>query len=230
MSASFPDRSFIESLHRDHSQLRVLIVEDHPLVASATVDLLRREYPGMNPVVVGSAPAAIEQAASDDWFRIFVDLGVPGANGLSLVRMLKELGLASRCCVVTATKDDRMVAEARRMGVLGYIEKSTAVDQFCRAVHDIVLGLPVFPVASAGSEPKIPQLTSRQLAVLCLLYKGLSSKQIAHELEIAEGTVKNHTLALLRALGAANRAHAVARGLELGLLESAVDCELASPR
>jgi DNA-binding CsgD family transcriptional regulator len=48
--------------------------------------------------------------------------------------------------------------------------------------------------------------------------KRLSSKQIAHELEIAEGTAKNHTLALLRALSATNRAHAVAQGLELGLV------------
>ena len=81
-------------------------------------------------------------------------------------------------------------------------------------------GVPVFPTASADSEPRVPQLTSRQLAVLQLLHKGLSSKQIAHELEIAEGTAKNHTLALLRALSATNRAHAVARGLELGLVET----------
>lgn len=198
--------------------LRVLIVEDHPLVASATADLLRKHYPIVSPIVVDSAPAAIEQVASDDWFRVFVDLGVPGASGLSLLRTLRELGVIRRCCVVTAIKDDRLVAEARRLGVLGYIEKSWSVEQFCRSLHDIVQGLPVFPASSERLEPRVPQLTLRQLAVLRLLHQGLSSKQVAHELRIAEGTVKNHSLAVLRALGATNRAHAVARGLELGLL------------
>lgn len=64
----------------------------------------------------------------------------------------------------------------------------------------------------------MPQLTSRQLAILRLLHRGLSSKQVAQELRIAVGTVKNHSLAMRRALGATNRTHAVARGLELGLL------------
>jgi DNA-binding NarL/FixJ family response regulator len=202
------------------SNLPVLIVEDHPLVAVATADLLRRYYPLMRPVVVDSAPAAVESAASDDWFRIFVDLGVPGAQGLSLVRMLRELGVVRRCCVITALKDERLIAEARRIGVLGYIEKSCSVEQFCRSLHDIMSGQPVFPVYATPLQTRAPQITSRQLAVLRLLHKGFSSKQVAHELQIAEGTVKNHTLALLRALGATNRAHAVARGVELGLVES----------
>ncbi len=199
--------------------LRVLIVEDHPLVASATADLLRKHYPTVCPIVVDSAAAAIERAASDDWFRIFVDLGVPGARGLSLLRSLGELGVIKRCCVITATKDDSLVAEARRLGVLGYIEKSWSVEQFCRSLHNIVQGSSVFPESSECLQPRVPQLTSRQLAVLRLLHQGLSSKQVAHELQIAEGTVKNHSLAVLRALGATNRAHAVARGLELGLLQ-----------
>jgi DNA-binding NarL/FixJ family response regulator len=202
------------------SNLSVLIVEDHPLVAAATADLLRKQYPLMRTVVVDSAPAAIESAASDDWFRIFVDLGVPGAKGLSLLRMLRELGMIRRCCVITAVRDDGLIADARRIGVLGYIEKSCPVEQFCRSLHDIMLGQPVFPVFPTLREARTPQITSRQLAVLRLLHRGYSSKQVAHELQIAEGTVKNHTLALLRALGAANRAHAVARGVELGLLES----------
>ncbi len=198
---------------------RVLIVEDHPLVASATADLLRKHYPIVSPTVVDSATAAVEQAASHDWFRIFVDLGVSGARGLSLLRTLGELGVIRRCCVITAARDDAFVVEARRLGVLGYIEKSWSVEQFCRSLHDVMQSLPVFPAISDHLESRAPQLTSRQLAVLRLLHQGLSSKQVAHELQIAEGTVKNHSLAVLRALGATNRAHAVARGLELGLLQ-----------
>jgi two-component system response regulator DesR len=199
--------------------LRVLIVEDHPLVASATAELLRKQFPEVSPTVADTAVAAIEQAASFDWFRIFVDLSVPGARDLSLLRGLVELGVIDRCCVITALKDNWLVAEARRLGVLGYIEKSWSVAQFCRSLTDIMQNLPVFPATSGRQEAQVPQLTLRQLAVLRLLHQGLSSKQVAQELRIAEGTVKNHSLAVLRALGATNRAHAVARGLELGLLQ-----------
>jgi DNA-binding NarL/FixJ family response regulator len=198
---------------------RVLIVEDHPLVAEATADLLRKQYPQLQQVVVGTASAAMECTAQD-WFRIFLDLNVPGATGLSLVRVFKDCGLVQRCCIVTAAKDEFWVAEAKRLGVLGYIEKSSTVEQFRSALHDIVRGVQVFPATLGEATARVPQLTSRQLSVLRLLHKGLSSKQVAHELTIAEGTVKNHTLALLRALDASNRAHAVARGIELGLLES----------
>jgi DNA-binding NarL/FixJ family response regulator len=215
---------FLDSVPSSEPNPNVLIVEDHPLVAAATADLLRKQHPTLQQVIVDCTQAAVEQAAAGDWFRIFVDLSVPGARGLSLVRTFKELGLAQRCCVITATRDERLVAEAKRLGVLGYIEKSCTVETFCRCIYDIVHGVPVFPAAVAGSEPRIAQLTSRQLAILRLLYKGLSSKQIAYQLQIAEGTVKNHTLAVLRALDASNRAHAVVRGLELGLLESIV-CE-----
>jgi DNA-binding NarL/FixJ family response regulator len=214
MSASDPDSTF-----------RVLIVEDHPLMAAATGDLLRSQFPGMSLGGGGSGPTRHEQAGKDDWLRIFVDLCVPGACGLSLLRAFKKLGVVRRCCVVTASRDDRFVAEARRIGVLGYIPKSSTVAEFSRSVRDIMRGVPVFPASFADPEPRVPQLTSRQLAVLQLLHKGLSSKQIAHELEIAEGTAKNHTFALLRALSATNRAHAVARGLELGLVETVAACE-----
>jgi DNA-binding NarL/FixJ family response regulator len=199
--------------------LRVLIVEEHPLVATATAELFRKQFPGVSRTVVDSAHAAIEHAATVDWFRIFVDLAVPAARGLSLLRGLGVLGVIDRCCVVTALRDDWLVAETRRLGALGYIEKSWSVAQFRRSLSDIMQNLTVFPVASEHQEPRVPQLTSRQLAVLRLLHQGLSSKQVAQELRIAEGTVKNHSLAVLRALGATNRAHAVARGLELGLLQ-----------
>jgi DNA-binding NarL/FixJ family response regulator len=77
----------------------------------------------------------------------------------------------------------------------------------------------VMSIASESQKMQMPQLTERQLAVLRLLHQGMSSKQVAQKLRIAEGTVKNHSLAVRRALGASNRAHAVALGLKLGLIQ-----------
>lgn len=202
--------------------LRVLIVEDQPLVAAATSVLLQEQFPCVSTTVVDSATAAIEQVTAADWFRIFVELSVAGARELSLLRRLEELGVIARCCVITALKDERLADEARRLGALGFIGKNWSVARLCRSLNDIMEHRAVFPEPSMREESRTPQLTSRQLAVLRLLHQGLSSKQVAQELQIAVGTVKNHSLALLRALGASNRAHAVARGLELGLLHPSI--------
>lgn len=205
-----------------YTTLRILIVENHPLLATAMTELLQRQFPNVSATVVDAAPAAIEQAAAVDWFRIFVDPSVSRGRELALLRKLEELGVIARCCLVTAFKGSWLFAEARRLGVLGYIDKRWSVPQLRRSLYDIMRNLPVFPTSFEHRDPESPQLTSRQLAVLRLLQQGMSSKQVAQELRIAEGTVKNHSLAVLRALGAANRAHAVARGLQLGLLQQSL--------
>jgi DNA-binding NarL/FixJ family response regulator len=207
---SFPNPAMSEI------QGSVLIVEDHPLVAEATADLLRRKHPALRVVCAESAKAALERPCTD-WFRIFVDLEVPGAHGLSLVREIAARGYAQRCCVVTAFDNLAVIREARDLGVLGYIVKTSTVAEFVKALDAVLLGYPVFPSECAGLEPRV-RLTRRQLQLLVLLQRGFSSKQIAVEWAISEGTVNNHVGALLRALSVCNRTHAVARAAELGLL------------
>jgi DNA-binding NarL/FixJ family response regulator len=154
--------------------------------------------------------------ADRDLFRVFVNLNVPDAQGLALVRTFAECGLAERTSIVAAITEQDTLAEAMRLGVLGYIQTSMAVTEFVAAVRRILDGTPVFP--ELGPHDPELQLSARQLDILRLLHRGLSSKQIAHELNIAVGTAKNHTVALLRRLNATNRAHAVARATQLGLL------------
>lgn len=194
----------------------VLIVEDHPLVAEATSDVIRKRHPALRVVCAESASAVLEHPCSD-WFRIFADLEVPGAHRLSLIREIAARGCAQRCCVVTAFDHPALIREARDLGVLGYIVKTSALVEFVTALDAVLLGHSVFPSESAKSEPRV-RLTRRQLQLLTLLQRGLSSKQIAAEWAISQGTVNNHVSALLRALSVRNRAHAVARASELGLL------------
>jgi DNA-binding NarL/FixJ family response regulator len=193
----------------------VLIVDHGTWLADLCASVARQSRALSRVVVATSADEAL-RCAGRDWFRVFVNPSVPGAQGLSLVRALAGLGLAKRTCIVTAVDDRHVFSEARKLGVIGYVSTSMAVTEFIAALGRIMDGTPVLPEIAYG-EPW-PRLSERQLAVLRLLQAGMSSKQIAHELYIAEGTAKNHTLALLRMLGATNRAHAVARAIELGLL------------
>jgi DNA-binding NarL/FixJ family response regulator len=209
-TTSFP------TLPLDKVQGSVLIIEDHPLVAEATSDLIRKRYAGVRVVCAGSAAAALERPCTE-WFRIFVDLEVPGAHGLSLVRQIATRGCAGRCCIVTAFDNPALVREARDLGVLGYIVKTLRIAELVDAVDAVMRGRAMYPPESSRSPPRV-RLTRRQIQLLVMLQRGLSSKQIAVEWAISEGTVNNHVTALLRALGVCNRAHAVVRAMELGLL------------
>ena len=123
----------------------VLIVEDHPLVAEATGKLLARYGDDVTPVICSNAAQAVEKLDSrgGDWFRIFLDLDVPGAYGLSLAKEVRQRGLANRCCVVSAFERADYIGEIKAWGFLGYIVKAVAVAEFTAALIKVLAGAEV---------------------------------------------------------------------------------------
>lgn len=195
---------------------RVLIVEDHPLVAHATAELLNKHYPQVKVAVCPDAHAAVREASTiSEWYRVFVDLQVPGAVGLSLVTEFAKRGAADRTCIVTARAEPWLVEQAKLLGILGYVPKAIPVAEFSRAVDLVMAGQRYFPRLTTASPIR---LTNRQQEILHSLQRGLTTKEIAAKFYLSQGTVNNHINALLSAMQASNRAHAVALGVQLGYL------------
>jgi DNA-binding NarL/FixJ family response regulator len=209
----------------------VLIVEDHPLVAEATGSLLVRCGDDIRAVVCSDATRAIEKLddQSESWFRIFLDLDIPGAYGLSLAREMQRRGFAGKCCVVSAFDKREYIDEIRDWGFLGYIVKAAPVAEFTAAITDVLNAEPSFPAPSSRRPPAI-RLTRRQTQLLELIRSGRSSREVAAELQITEGTVNNHIAAILQAFEAGTRAHAVAKAIELGLLDAHSRSGAGEPR
>ncbi len=200
----------------------VLVVEDHPLVAEATGKLLSGCGARITPVISSTAAEALERLSDTgvDWFRIFLDLDVPGAYGLSLAREVEARGMAARCCIVTAFDNPEYVSDIWSHGFLGYVSKASPVADFTSAILAVLAGERSFPFASTGKRVPGIRLTRRQTQLLEHIRAGRSSKEIAYELHIAEGTVNNHVAAILQTLEATSRAQAVSRAIELGFLDS----------
>lgn len=196
------------------TQRNVLIIEDHPLVAQATQSLLRSLGIGDITVCHSAGDALAHLRASGGWFRVLVDLCVPGAQGLSLVRELCEYGLSHCSAVITASDNPLWIGEVRAMGLLGYVLKTASVEDFNLALQQILRGTRHFATQSLRQATGL--LTRRQTEILRLLSIGLSTKEIARTLTLSPGTVDNHVCALTSALGANDRTHAVAIGLRLG--------------
>ena len=198
----------------------VLIVEDHPLVAEVMKDFLQGWGDQLRPHVCGDAESTrrLLSDKSQEWFRIFLDLDVPGAYGLSLPKEIQRAGLHASCCVVTAFDKPDLIAEVRSMGFLGYIVKASPYGQFVRAIGKVLAGERAFPETTPAKFHAAARLTRRQEQLLDCVRRGLSSKEIAANCFLSEGTVNNTINAAMKALAVTSRSHAVAKAIELGLL------------
>lgn len=201
----------------------VLVVEDHPLVAEATARLLEQRVADINVVTVGNASDALREIdlSRGRWFRILLDLTVPGAFGLSLAKQIVARELAPVCCVVSACDRDDYVQQLRAWGFMGYVAKSLPVEALTARLADVMRGIGTFPSTLPAARVAGIRLTARQIETLEGVQRGMSSRQIAAQMHLAEGTVNNQMAALMQLLHAESRSHAVAKAISLGLLDAA---------
>lgn len=197
----------------------VLIIDEHPIVANAIEGALADIDDSLAITVCHSAGSAIDTFRRvPAWYRILLDLDVPGAHGIALARQFHAWGVADRCAIVTAIDDPSWIAETKRLGMIAYIVKSMPLDAFATGLRSILDGKRVFPEVASREDPGV-RLTRRQRDVLSLLCRGYSTKEIAVKLSLAVGTVDNHIANAMRTLHAKNRTHAITRAIALGMID-----------
>ena len=206
--------------------LRVMIVDDHPLVRAAVA----RAIEGSGMTVVAEAATAEEalvlapQIAPD---ILLLDIALPGTSGIQLVRELAPRLPATRIVMLTVSAADRDVADAMRYGASGYLTKDVTPDALARALQATQTGELVMPrrlagrlltrmtrrdvPAPASDDQPIQALTARERDVQRLLADGLGDRDIAVALTISRRTVETHVSSILHKLGAQNRAEAATR-------------------
>jgi DNA-binding NarL/FixJ family response regulator len=195
----------------------VLVVDDHPLVRDALVQVLQSPGAGLACVAVGSAGQARLQLESPRAVAaVLADFRLPDGDGVSLLLEARRLKPRVACVLLSGMEDARLPARARHLGFDGYLSKALEPLQIVAAVRAVLQGRPCFPspVAQAG----LPALTDRQAEVLALVGQGRSNKEIARALGVSERTVKDHLTIVFARLAVGSRAEAVARAGALGLI------------
>jgi len=203
--------------------IRVLVVDDHPVVRSGLVGLLDSEA---DLEVVGEAEngrEGVALAASLTPDVVLMDLRMPVLDGASATAEITAAGTA-RVLVLTTYDTDGDILRAVEAGATGYLLKDTPRDQLLAAVRAAARGETVLAAPLAAKLMRQvrggDQLTPRELEVLALVAQGKSNPEIARELFIGEATVKSHLLHVFDKLGVSDRTAAVTRALERGLLPS----------
>ncbi len=201
--------------------IRILIVDDHPVVREGLVALIERRE---DMTVVGEANNGREAI---DLYRRFtpditlLDLRMPEVDGVSAITGIREVAPTARIIVLTTYDSDEDIYRGLRAGAKGYLLKDTPPQELLdtiRAVHGGQTRIPPDVAAKLAERMTGPELTNRELDVLRLLMAGMSNKQIAAALFISEGTVKTHVNNILGKLGASDRTQAVTTALKRGLV------------
>jgi DNA-binding NarL/FixJ family response regulator len=202
--------------------IRLLLADDHAVMRAGLANMLNA-----NPAfcVVGEAD---DCETTLDLYRklhpdvVLLDVAMPGSDGIETLRRLRSQSSKARILMLSAWDKEEDIVHSLQAGAAGYITKSAQPEELVAAILDCHQGRRVMSVAiermlseqSAGS-----RLSVREVEVLNLLRKGFNNPDIAHLLGIARRTVKAHVAAVLLKLDAADRAEAVARGFERGLLK-----------
>jgi DNA-binding NarL/FixJ family response regulator len=205
----------------------VLIADDHQVVRMGLAQLLRRHLKVKKFLEAGCFAEAMDHLQNKDLTLAIVDLRMPGLAGPKGIAQMRQRRPEAQIVVLSASDCREDILGALSAGVHGYIVKSQHTDQLIERLRYILSGeIYVPPILAerpveAGPSPEaarvqpMQSLSQRQRQVLIGLIEGKSNKEIAHALNVAEGTVKMHLAALFRVLGATNRAHAVAMGKQL---------------
>jgi DNA-binding NarL/FixJ family response regulator len=204
--------------------IRVLVAEDHPVVRSGIVALLRT---AADVEVVGEAATgleAVEQAVRLVPDLVLMDLRMPGIDGDEATARIVAAAPGTRVMILTTYDSDNSILSAIEAGASGYLLKAAPQEEILAGVRAVSRGETALAPSIATmlvqrTRSPAPRLSPREAEVLALVADGASNPAIALALHLSEATVKTHLLHAFEKLGVSSRTRAVTRAIELGILQ-----------
>jgi NarL family two-component system response regulator LiaR len=207
-------------------RIRVVIVDDHPMVRRGLATFLK-VYDDLE--LAGEAAdgkEAVELCARLRPDVVLMDMAMPEMDGATATRLIRKQSPAVKVVMLTSFKDEILIQSALQAGAIGYLLKDVSADELAQAIRAAHAGHSTLSpevaeviVQAAGQPPKPGlDLTERERAVLALMIEGLNNTQIAGKLGVSPSTIKTHVSNVLSKLGVSSRTEAVTLALRQKLL------------
>ena len=209
--------------------IRLVVVDDHALFRRGLVGLLS-EMSGIE--VVGQAGDGAQALAIIEQSRpevVLLDLNMPNMDGLETLRQIRQRKLPIRVLMLTVSQASEDLIEAIRAGADGYLLKNTEPEDLRRSLLRVAQGQGALSPEVTGTvmraltrltvDGQAPLLSERELEVLECMVEGLTTQQISGRLFISENTVKTHVRHIFEKLEVSNRAEAVGKAMQMGLIK-----------
>ena len=211
-------------------KIRLLIVDDHPVVRDGLAAMLRRRQ---DFSVVGEAKdgrEAVQRASELRPDVILMDLRMPELDGVGAMREIQASDPEARFIVLTTYDSEEAIFDAINAGAKGYLLKDASRDELFRAVRAVHQGESLIQPSVtrrildrlahlSRQGPDIDVLSERELDVLKNMANGAGNKEIASALSVTENTVKTHVANIFQKLGVSNRTEAVTQALQRDIIE-----------
>ena len=208
---------------------RILIADDHTLLAEACKDLLQPEFEIVG--IVNNGRELLRMGAELKPDVVIVDVAMPQLNGLDAGEQMKRLTPSIKLIFLTMSLDPEVAAEAFRRGASGYVVKNSAAEELVSAIRRVLKGESYlspyitkdtvhFLMLSRKTYDQEKQITARQKEVLQLLAEGLSMKEIANVLNLKPGTVAFHKYRIMEALGTKTNAELIQYAIKRHMVSS----------
>ena len=206
---------------------RILLADDHKLMAEALQHVLQTEFDVVGTVSDGRA--LIKAAGELKPELVVVDIGMPLLNGLDAADQLKALYPDIKVVFLTQNREPRYAVEAFRRKASGYLLKDSAASELTTAIREVLQGRSyISPLIAKGmlthalnpapGDPGVRELSSREREVLQLLAEGKSMKEVAAVLDISPRTVEFHKYRVMELLGVRTNAELVQYAIKHGLI------------
>jgi len=203
-------------------QIRVLIVDDHPLLREGVMAVLANEADVRVVAEASNGREAVEAFRAHRPDIVLMDIQMPEMNGIDAIAGIRSEAPNARIVVLTTYKGDVNALRALRAGAVGYLLKGqlrTELVETIRAVHAGGRRIPAEIATDLAAHLGEDSLSEREIQVLRSVAQGNSNKRVAAQLGVSEETVKAHMKSIVSKLNANDRTHAVTIALRRGILE-----------
>ncbi|MBN1666926.1 MAG: response regulator transcription factor [Anaerolineales bacterium] len=216
-------------------KIRIMLVDDQRLMRDGLRTLLELEDDLLVAGEAENGALALAAYARLEPDVVLMDIRMPEMDGVEATRRLRQQWPEARVIILTTFDDNEYVFEGLRAGALGYLLKDVSGHELAAAIRTVAAGGALIEPSvarkvvaefarlaaptAATTEKLVEPLSEREVEILVLVAQGLTNREIAARLYLAEGTVKNYVTSILQKIEARDRTQAAIRARELGLLE-----------